>query len=106
MSAEHHQVTEVRPEARVSITVDGVDVEAVAGQTIAAALLTNGQRAFRLSSRSKEPRSIYCGMGVCFECLVTVNGRRNVRACVTPVREGQSIETQRGNPGVDHNETL
>lgn len=96
MSAEHHQITDVRPESRVIITVDGVDVEAVEGQTIAAALLASGQPTFRHTRRSKEPRSIYCGMGVCFECLVAVDGQYNVRACVTPVREGQSIQTQRG----------
>jgi sarcosine oxidase subunit alpha len=77
----------------LKIFVDGKEVEAFAGETVAAALLAAGVRAFRLSHQHKEPRSLYCGMGVCYECLVTVNGIHAQRACVTFVEDGMKVET-------------
>ena len=77
----------------VSITLDGVPVQAYLGETIAGALLTNGRRAWR-RTESGEPRGLFCGIGICFDCLVTVDGVSNVRACVTPVIEGMVIETE------------
>ncbi len=84
-------------EARRSfqIHVDGKAIEAREGETIAAALLASGIRTFHLSRKNKEPRGLFCGMGVCYECLVTVNGTYEVRACLTPVTEGMQIETCR-----------
>jgi hypothetical protein len=66
------------------------------GETVAAALLADGRRAFRRTVRRGEPRGLLCGMGVCFDCLVRVDGRPNVRACQTPVAEGMRVETPRG----------
>jgi predicted molibdopterin-dependent oxidoreductase YjgC len=77
----------------VTITVDGVPIQAYSGETIAGALLANGQRAWRRTERG-EPRGLFCGMGICFDCLVTVDGVPNVRACVTPVTEGMAVETE------------
>lgn len=79
--------------AALKIFVDGKEVEAFAGETVAAALLAAGIRGFRLSHKHKEPRSLYCGMGVCYECLVTVNGVHAQRACVTFVEDGMKVET-------------
>lgn len=76
--------------------VDGEPVSAFAGQTVAAALLAAGQRAFRITPQAHAPRGVFCGMGVCFDCLVTVDGKSNVRACITPVEAGMRIETGRG----------
>ena len=78
---------------RISFELDGSPCFAYQGETIAAALLSVGKRTFRLSPKQSEPRGIFCGMGVCFECLVTVNGVLNVRACMTPVEEGMNVET-------------
>ena len=75
------------------MTVDGVDVSAFAGETVAAVLLASGTRVLRRTARAGLGRGLFCGMGVCFECLVTVDGRPNVRACVTPVLEGMSVVT-------------
>ncbi len=77
----------------VKISVDGRLIDAYEGDTIAAALLSAGIRRFRLSPKEKQPRSLYCGMGICFECLVTVDGVHAVRACVTPVADGMRVET-------------
>ena len=77
----------------VPVTVDGAVVEAFEGETVATVLVASGLTALRRSSHSKEPRGLYCGMGVCFECLVTVDGAHAVRACLTPVKAGMRIET-------------
>jgi predicted molibdopterin-dependent oxidoreductase YjgC len=77
----------------VTITVDGVSLQAYLGETIAGALLANGQRAWR-RTESGRPRGLFCGMGICFDCLVTVDGVPNVRACITPVIEDMVVETE------------
>jgi sarcosine oxidase subunit alpha len=84
---------EVQKERPVKINVDGNVIEAYEGETIAAALLSAGIRIFRLSQKHKEPRGIFCGMGVCYDCLVTVDGLHAIRACLTPVVEGMQVET-------------
>jgi aerobic-type carbon monoxide dehydrogenase small subunit (CoxS/CutS family) len=75
---------------------NGQEVLAHAGETVAAALLAAGQRTLRLTTRRGEPRGVFCGMGICFDCLVRVDGRPNVRACQTPVADGMRVETQQG----------
>jgi predicted molibdopterin-dependent oxidoreductase YjgC len=80
--------------ARVDIVVDGRPVEAYAGESVAAALLAAGIRTFRTTDRREASRSYYCGMGVCHDCLVTVDDVPYVRACQTPVRAGMRVERQ------------
>ncbi len=77
----------------LTVTVNGTAVEAYDGETIAAVLLAAGLWQLRRTRRRGEPRGPYCGMGVCFECLVTVDGTAAVRACLTPVTDGMRIET-------------
>lgn len=74
----------------------GLAVRAFEGESVAAALLAGGRRALRTAARRAEPRGMYCGIGVCFDCVMTVDGRPNVRTCRTPVRAGMRIESQRG----------
>ena len=78
---------------RVNLTVDGKPIEAYQGETVAAAMLAAGIRTFHKSHKHQQPRSLYCGMGICYECLVTINGVHAQRACITPVEEGMQIET-------------
>jgi predicted molibdopterin-dependent oxidoreductase YjgC len=73
------------------ILVDGAPVVAYEGETIATALLGSGQIAFRRTAKRGAPRGLFCGMGVCFDCLVTVDGVPNVRSCVTPARPGMRV---------------
>lgn len=75
---------------------DGEEMTARAGQTIAAALLSSGVRSLRWTSRHGEPRGLFCGMGICHECMVRVNGRPNVRACQIEVADGMCVDCQRG----------
>jgi predicted molibdopterin-dependent oxidoreductase YjgC len=80
------------------IEVDGHSILAYAGETVAAALLANGFRILRYSDKRNHPRGIFCGIGVCYDCLVTVNGIPNQRACMTPVQPNLVITLQRGHP--------
>ena len=81
--------------ARLSLTLDGRTVDAHEGETVAAVLLAEGHIATRKTRRGS-PRGVYCGMGVCFDCLVVVNGVPNSRACVSWVREGMDVARQDG----------
>ena len=76
----------------LTIQVDGEAVPAYAGESVATVLLALGRRTFR-HTEGGAPRGLFCGMGVCFDCLVTVDGVENVRACLTPVAEGMVIAT-------------
>ena len=78
--------------ALVRVTIDGQLSEITAGMTVAAALLSMGMCTTR-TSVSGQPRGPLCGMGICQECRVTVDGRAHVLACQTLCRDGQTIET-------------
>jgi len=75
------------------ISYDGQPVPALDGETIAAALIANGMQALR-HTRAGQRRGLYCGMGACQECLVTVDGQASQRACMTKVRSGQVVRSQ------------
>jgi aerobic-type carbon monoxide dehydrogenase small subunit (CoxS/CutS family) len=76
---------------QISFTFNGEAFTGLAGQSIAAALLSHGVRELRVTRFNKEPRSIFCGIGVCFDCVVVVNGIANQRACLIEIAEGMSI---------------
>jgi predicted molibdopterin-dependent oxidoreductase YjgC len=76
----------------LTLQIDGQAVTAFEGETIAAVLLARGQRVFRRSAGG-QPRGLFCGMGICYDCLVTVNGTANLRACMTPVADGMVVDT-------------
>jgi sarcosine oxidase subunit alpha len=77
---------------RIRITVDGQAIEVERGATLAAAMMNAGVTAFR-ASVAGEPRGPLCGMGVCFECRVTVNGVPHQRACLLACEMGMVVET-------------
>lgn len=78
----------------VRVTVDGEPLTGRAGQTIAGVLLAAGRVSWRTSPRGGRPRGVLCGIGVCFDCLVIVNGLRDVRACQRRAADGDVIDTQ------------
>jgi sarcosine oxidase subunit alpha len=84
------------PPATIAITIDGVRVQACAGDSVAAALLAAGIGRCRTTPVSGAPRAPYCMMGVCFDCLVTIDGVGNRQACMVSVTEDMAIETQCG----------
>lgn len=84
------------PEAPVRLTWEGEEILAAPGDSVAAALLAAGVEAFRSTPVSGAPRGPYCMMGACFECLVVVDGRSAVQACMTEVRDGMIVRRQLG----------
>lgn len=80
----------------MTFTFDGEPVPARAGQTVAAALLADGRRVLRHTRMAGRPRGLFCGIGACFDCLVVLNGRAGVRACLAEVGEGDDVRTQHG----------
>ncbi len=76
---------------------EGVRLAASAGETIAAALLAHGVAALS-ESKAGEPRGAYCGIGVCHDCLVSIDGRHGQRACLTRVRDGMRVARPRPYP--------
>lgn len=87
------------PEKRVTITIDGTPFEVAAGETVAAAVLVSGMGYTRTTPVSDTPRAPFCMMGVCYECLMVIDGQANQRACQAYVADGMRIERQHG-PGV------
>ncbi|MGO4174992.1 (2Fe-2S)-binding protein [Bosea sp. TAF32] len=82
--------------ARLSFTFDGTPLTGRSGDTVAAALLANGIVACRETPVSDTPRAPYCLMGVCFDCLVVIDGIGNRQGCLVTLTEGMRIETQHG----------
>ncbi|MBC6457886.1 (2Fe-2S)-binding protein [Actinomadura sp. HBU206391] len=82
----------------VTITVDGRPTPAYLGESVAAALMADGDLSTR-TALDGEPRGLFCGMGVCFDCLVIVDGVAGTRACVTWVRDGMDVARQ-DHPGL------
>jgi predicted molibdopterin-dependent oxidoreductase YjgC len=74
------------------VEIDGDAVDAFSGETIAALMLRLGRRALRVTLHGREPRGYFCGMGSCFDCVVSVDGVER-SACVTVVRNGMRIAT-------------
>ena len=92
-----------RTAENVIITIDGQTAQVRAGISIAAAMIEAGIGVFRHSPVSGLPRAPFCMMGVCFDCLVTVDGIENQQACQLKVREGMVIERQLSAPDVSQN---
>ena len=94
----HRIETGVERQPSLQIEIDGVAVRVHPGETVAAALLLAG-REHCYTTRDGEPRSLFCNMGSCFECLVAVSvpgeprESRWRRACMTPVSEGMRVRT-------------
>ena len=96
MRVHTHPVLSPCPEPDITIQVDGKPVPARSGEPIAAALLAAGIRVMRHTAKLDRPRGIFCGIGRCTDCVMTVDGQANVRTCVTPVKDGMRVETQIG----------
>ncbi|WP_116040463.1 (2Fe-2S)-binding protein [Amycolatopsis palatopharyngis] len=80
----------------MKVRVDGRDYPARQGQTVAGLLLAAGRTSWRTTRGGGRPRGVFCGIGVCFDCLVVVNGVPDVRACQRTVEDGDEIRLQHG----------
>jgi D-hydroxyproline dehydrogenase subunit gamma len=74
------------------ITFAGRQLPFEPGQTVAAALIAAGIRSWRDTRRATAPRGLFCGIGACYDCLVTINNATAQRACLAPARDGDIIE--------------
>ena len=77
----------------IEVTVDGQKVEAFEGELVSMVLQAEGIVIFSHKHTTGQPCGVYCGMGVCYECLVTINGINNIRACQTFAAEQMVIQT-------------
>lgn len=90
----HHPILgDMTDRKQVTFTFNQKVFEGFEGETIAAALLANGVRTLRLQEESGSPRGIYCNIGHCYECRVTVDGKIGVRACLTAIHEGMDVRS-------------
>ena len=81
------------PGAAITLQLDGAPLPARRGQTVAAAMLAAGRRVLRRTRRAGRPRGVFCAMGVCFDCVMTIDGKAGVRACMTKVEEGMQVSS-------------
>ena len=82
---------DVAPSEQISVHIDGTEVKVTPGETVAAALLSQQTETFRTTPISGANRAPYCMMGVCFECLVEIDGLAGQQACLTTVQPGMKI---------------
>jgi sarcosine oxidase subunit alpha len=90
---ENLRVDSVNRNRKVFINVNGKKISAYEGETLLAVLIASGVRILKKSAILQEPRGGLCGMGVCYDCLVTVDGVPNIRSCMTYVKNGMEIKT-------------
>lgn len=92
MTVRFDELPEADPVETVVITINGALRDVAAGSSLAVALLREGELTFRTHPVTQLRRAPYCLMGVCFECLLDVDGRQQ-RACMTRVRAGMNVKT-------------
>jgi predicted molibdopterin-dependent oxidoreductase YjgC len=80
----------------VKFTCNGKEVEGYEGEPISVALKAAGLMIHRYTQKEHKPRGIFCAIGRCTDCVMIVDGKPNVRTCVTPLKEGISVQTQYG----------
>ena len=93
----NHPIFGEMPEREiVHFTYDGKAMEGYKGEPIAAALKAAGVMVHRYTKRTHQPRGIFCAIGRCTDCVMVVDGKPNIRTCITPLAEGMHVQTQDG----------
>lgn len=77
--------------APITLTFDGRPVPAEVGDSVGSALTRAGVRAWRNTRRKGRPRGLFCGIGICYDCLLTVDGAPDQRACLVPAADGMEL---------------
>lgn len=97
MRVEKHPILDPLEERKlVKFYYDGKQVEGYEGEPIAAALCNLGVKIHRYTVKQHKPRGIFCAIGRCTDCVMIVDGKPNIRTCVTPLKAGMHVETQYG----------
>lgn len=92
---EHPILGKLEERKKVKFTFDEKELEGYEGEPIAAALKEAGVMVHRYTKKGS-PRGIFCAIGRCTDCVMVVNGKVNVRTCITPLEEGMVVQTQYG----------
>ena len=82
--------------AEIKFYFNDQEVSGFIGQSVGAALLAQGDRILRKTRFNENGRGVFCGIGVCFDCLVVIDGISNQRACITEIKAGMKVQTQVG----------
>lgn len=90
---EELRIDSIKRRQEITLIVDGKEIKAYKGETVLAALIASGYKILKTNPVSQKPRGAFCGMGICFECTMTIDGIPNTRACMTEVHEGMIVET-------------
>ena len=94
---EEHPILEAEPKGRlVNFTYDGKLLQGYEGEPVAIALKNAGVMVHRYTKKQHKPRGIFCAIGRCTDCVMVVDGKPNVRTCMTPLQEGMVVQTQDG----------
>ena len=96
--SKHPILGDVKKTISIQFTFDGKEYYGYEGDTIASALLANGIRTLRVHEESGNPRGIYCNIGHCYECRVTVDHVPGIRACLTKITPQMIVESGRKHP--------
>jgi len=94
---KHPVLEELTDLKQVTLFYNDTALPALEGEPVAAALLNAGIKVFRRTKKLHEPRSVFCAIGRCTDCMMIVDGVPNTRTCVTPVRDGMRVSLQYGN---------
>lgn len=92
-----HPILGKKEEGRVvEFTFDGQKMKGFENEPIAIALKANGVMIHRYTKKEHKPRGLFCAIGRCTDCVMVVDGKPNIRTCVTPLKEGMEVKTQDG----------
>lgn len=90
--------TENRPTGpQIRARFDGDDIAGAAGCSVAAALIASGRKSWR-TAESGSGRGLFCGIGICFDCIVEIDGESGQRACMIPLQDGMDIRSHGADP--------
>ncbi len=92
MTMDDLRIGSIQRKDKITLFVNSKEIPAYKGETLLAALIAAGYKSLKQSPLRREPRGALCGMGVCFECIVTVNGEPNIRSCMTEVEDNMKVE--------------
>ncbi len=96
MRIEEHPILKFDRSIKIKFTFNGTDLIGYDGETIAAALHAASVKILGYSPYKHRPRGFYCAIGNCASCNMVVNGKPNVRTCVTYLKDGMEVQTQFG----------
>jgi predicted molibdopterin-dependent oxidoreductase YjgC len=97
MRIQEHPILGVYQKGKpVSFTFDGKTLEGYEGEPVALALKAAGVHIHRYTKKLHKPRGIFCAIGRCTDCVMVIDGKPNVRTCITPLAEGMNVRTQDG----------